>query len=61
LLIAAAFVIGVTVLAIVALLRGESIGKTLKMWIQRELSTLSAGSVNDLACQSAFRSGLPKV
>lgn len=34
LLIAAAFVIGVTVLAIVALLRGESIGKTLKMWIE---------------------------
>jgi len=41
LLIAAAFAIGATVLAILALLRGESIGKTLKTWIRRVIDALT--------------------
>ena len=41
LLIAAIFAIGATVAAIVALRRGERLGKTLKTWITRIVDAIS--------------------
>lgn len=41
LLIAVAFAIGATVLAIVALFRGKGIGKTFKTWIRRVIDALT--------------------
>jgi hypothetical protein len=44
LLIAAAFAIGATVLAVVALFRGEGVGKTFKTWIRRVIDALTGVS-----------------
>jgi len=41
LLIAAIFAIGATVAAVVALRRGEGLGKTLKTWIARVIDAIS--------------------
>ena len=41
LLISAAFAVGATVVAIVALFRGDSLGKTLRTWIRRLIDAIT--------------------